>query len=187
MGKYANAIRYSTTELMTHLALLKEADPEALVVILGDHLPLLGKNFSGYRESGLFLEEKSQFSSKNARQFVTTPLIIIDGMKGAQDIGAITMSEMPTLILNLLGLTVPKELGVFAQPSNSKVRSIRGLGLFVLSSKGATVCRNATDVGLCAKAQAWTRDIDTLSKDVRVGHQHLYGLDSHANLLELPE
>lgn len=50
-GKVANAAHYNSTAAADYVELLESRDPNALIVILADHLPSLGFGEAGYREA----------------------------------------------------------------------------------------------------------------------------------------
>ncbi|MBI4845943.1 MAG: LTA synthase family protein [Candidatus Omnitrophica bacterium] len=82
VNRYANLIRYNTAEAMNFISTILKEDPHALLVILGDHLPPLGKKFQPYVESGLLTSSVDNFDAKMLRNYVSTPLIIINGQEG---------------------------------------------------------------------------------------------------------
>lgn len=174
VAKYANSIYYSTSELMEHLDILRENEPNALIVILGDHLPMLGKAFSGYRESNLFMAEKSKFSAESAEIFTSTPLIVIDGQKGVQKLGAISMYELAGMILDYVRLPRPSALQVFSRPDDTHVRPISGLGILLKNENGSTLCNVASyNDDYCNQYIEWVRSVTILSRDLRIGKQYL--------------
>lgn len=50
--RYFNSIYYTTKELADFLDQLKKVDPQAVIVVLGDHWPFLGDNNLAYRQGG---------------------------------------------------------------------------------------------------------------------------------------
>ncbi len=47
---YINHLYYKSRDLMDMLEQLRKDDPEALIVVFGDHLPFLGPNYGLYKE-----------------------------------------------------------------------------------------------------------------------------------------
>ncbi len=172
--RYVNVIRYGTMELMDHLDELSSSDPDALVVILGDHLPLFGANMAGYRESGFFLKEKGEFSAKDAKQFSSTPLVVIDGKNGPQSLGTVSMFELPSIILSYSGVPVPSSLEVFLPIDNYKLRPVKGTGLLVSSDSLSFLCNSHDMTELqCRKYERWMENVKILSRDLRIGDQYV--------------
>jgi hypothetical protein len=50
-GKVANAAHYASVAAADYVELIEAHDPEALILVLSDHLPTLGFGSSGYREA----------------------------------------------------------------------------------------------------------------------------------------
>ena len=79
VGSYANTAHYKARELMAFLRELRQRDPDALIVIFGDHPPYLGPNFAGYVESGLLADDRTRFTPEMFRGLQRGALIVIDG------------------------------------------------------------------------------------------------------------
>lgn len=71
---------------------------------MGDHLPALGVERAGYRESGLFRKDFGQLDSGMQMRNWSTPLLIIDGKDKPQNLGTIAMHELPAIIMHFLSL-----------------------------------------------------------------------------------
>jgi phosphoglycerol transferase MdoB-like AlkP superfamily enzyme len=82
---YSNSIYYTTTALMNFVDEIKVTDPNAIIVIVGDHPPTLDSDFNQ-----LFFDNYE------------VPLIIIDGKKGPLNLGKIAHFEIPKIIMGLL-------------------------------------------------------------------------------------
>jgi phosphoglycerol transferase MdoB-like AlkP superfamily enzyme len=50
-GKVANAAHYASIAVADYVELIEAHDPEALILVLADHLPVLGLSGAGYREA----------------------------------------------------------------------------------------------------------------------------------------
>ncbi|MCK7574478.1 MAG: LTA synthase family protein [Chromatiales bacterium] len=70
---YANNVFYKSRELMDFLAALHELDPDGIIVVFGDHLPVLGYEYAAYVESGLLAPERSRFTDAMWLTHVATP------------------------------------------------------------------------------------------------------------------
>lgn len=102
---YANGIRYSTGAVMDTVEAIRSRDPDALIVITGDHAPVLGSAPNPYKESGLFLPGETADPSQVL--LMKTPLIVIDGQRGVVSLGDTPMRRVPAVILGLLGAGAP--------------------------------------------------------------------------------
>lgn len=166
---YANAIAYSTEALMDYVAAVRELDPDALIVVFGDHAPMLGNNPDPYLQSGLRSLEEER--SAGAITLSSTPLIVIDGQRGAVDFGHKPLYTLPSLILEMLG---GDNLPYAPLVAGNAARSRVFLGALLASDghdwvdcgQSGTACDNGIE----------ERDrLDTLRDDLVVGRQ--YGLE----------
>ena len=88
---------------MERLAILREEDPDALIVAFGDHLPFLDPNYGVYTEAFGLPADRKDFSGAQFERLVSTPLIVIDGERGPIDVGKVPLYRLPSLIMSLLG------------------------------------------------------------------------------------
>lgn len=98
---YSNAISYSTEALSDYIGAVRERDPEALIVIFGDHAPMLGNDPDPYVESGL--RSNDGRGNRNPVAMSSTPVLVIDGGRGVVNTGHIPLYALPAHILDLLG------------------------------------------------------------------------------------
>lgn len=70
--RYFNSIYYTTKELADFIDQLKEVDPSALVIVVGDHWPFLGDNNLGYRQGGWWPD--GELNAEQIWQRSITPL-----------------------------------------------------------------------------------------------------------------
>lgn len=174
VAAYANTVYYKTRELMAFLAELRARDPQALIVIFGDHLPALGWNHGAYAESGLLAAERSEFSAQMFHTLLATPLIIIDGERGALRSGDLPMYALPATILDLLGDQRPSMLRLLAgaEAGGAHIRPLPGLH-FSVADGHLELCRpHDSAAGNCAAAQAWVEAVRVLERDLFSGAQH---------------
>jgi hypothetical protein len=145
VAAYANTLYYKSRELMAFLRELRAADPDALIVLFGDHLPALTPNFGGYTESGLLAKQRGDFTDPMFRTLVETPLILIDGRRGPVAVGDIPAYRLPALLLDRLGDQRPSILklasangrvGAYPSTARCSPRRRRGRG------SGLSRCRN---------------------------------------------
>jgi phosphoglycerol transferase MdoB-like AlkP superfamily enzyme len=71
-GRYFNSIYYTTKELADFLDQLQEFDPQAVVLVIGDHWPFLGDDNLGYRQGGWWPDQA--LSAEQVWQRSVTPL-----------------------------------------------------------------------------------------------------------------
>ncbi|GBU09191.1 sulfatase [Gammaproteobacteria bacterium] len=166
---YANNVFYKTTELMDLLDKLKQDDPDALIVMFGDHLPNLGPNFASYESSGFLSANKSEFTGLMLKNMVTTPLIILDGRRGAQSVGSISMDQLPQLILKYLDLPENNLLSL-TKNTQDTIRPLPGQILQINKNHAVTICRE--DESPCTDLESHMDNIRTLSIDIFEGKQH---------------
>lgn len=175
---YANTIYYKSRELMAHLKKLRARDPDALIVLFGDHLPFLGPNFSGFIASGLLANNRSKFDDKMLGFFVRTPLVVIDGQRGPLKTGDMPLYSLPSLILRLLKEQEPAMLQMTQQPADILVRPLPGMHFSEHQGK-RQVCRGMdSDPAACAKTTAWLQAVITLSDDIFSGDQYALRSDN---------
>lgn len=172
VAAYANTVYYKTRELMAFLAELRARDPQALIVIFGDHLPALGWNHGAYVESGLLAAGRSEFTDQMFHTLVATPLILIDGERGPVRSGDLPMYALPAKILDLLGDQRPSMLRLLAPAVDApQLRPLPGLH-FSLNGEQIEVCRPETASPACASSRAWVEAVGVLERDLFSGAQH---------------
>ena len=169
---YANLISESTEALATHIALLRAQDPDALVVVFGDHLPPFGADLNGYRLGGAFPRPRERFSAEDARQYASTPLIVIDGRRGPLSLGNVAMYELPRIVLDLLGLEASVLDLAVAPDDLAPIRPIRGVGILAGKPGQATLCRPAATDVVCARIVEWTTAAQIVVSDLNRGRQY---------------
>lgn len=180
---YANMVYYKSRELMGFIEQLQQRDPNSIVVVFGDHLPFLGKNFAGYVDSevltanpdyvdnGVLTTNRNDFSPDMFKFYVSTPMIIIDGQKGALDIGSLPLYQVPKLLLNLLNYKEPTIMDYTGQLPDRRIRPLPGLH-FTLPNKGAVeLCKEPPFSESCQASSRWLQDILVVSNDLFIGRQ----------------
>lgn len=174
---YANTLYYKSRELMVFLADLRAQDPDALIVLFGDHLPFLGQNFDGYTGSGLLADKRENFQDWMFETLVTTPLVVIDGERGPLKLGEVPMYQLPGIILDLLGDQRPSLLRLAATAPGAPLRPLPGMHF--LAQKGQPlVCRKGKDIPTgCGLSSRWLQAIITLTQDLFGGFQYTLSLE----------
>lgn len=73
--RYSQGVFNADKSFMTLVDYFKNVDEPVILVMYGDHLPLLGTNGSTYMDGG-FVEQTSTFSSGNYPQLYETPYVV---------------------------------------------------------------------------------------------------------------
>lgn len=184
---YANTVHYKSRELMAFLEELRKRDPDAVIVLFGDHLPSLGWNHGGYVESGLLAADRSQFDDEMFRTLVATPLVVIDGRRGPVKTGDLPIYALPALILDLLGDERDSMLRFAARADDAlRVRPLPGVH-FTLDDGGLTVCRGGEPLPGCEASAAWVEAVALLKRDLFSGAQHALGAPDRLRGLQTVE
>ena len=174
---YANSIYYSTSEIYDAIQKTRQNDPSAIIVVMGDHLPLLGANYAGYVESGLIDTLASDISQDIIKTSVSTPLIIIDGNNGVVNVGSVAMYEIPKIILNLMNYTQFSALDLFKTQDDIHIRSIYGPTHLVVDERGEIhYCRPDNKSIVCEETRQWLKNTRIISNDLMRGKQHTLNL-----------
>jgi hypothetical protein len=173
VAAYANTMYYKSRELMDFLGELRRLDPDALVVLFGDHLPALGNQFGGFRESGLLAANRGEFTDEMFRTLVATPIIVVDGRRGVLKVGDLPLYQLPGLVLQLLGDERPSMMALTAPAADQAViRPLPGMH-FVGNAGATTACRGDDDQpAACEASSSWLESIRVLTRDIFTGTQH---------------
>jgi phosphoglycerol transferase MdoB-like AlkP superfamily enzyme len=172
VGDYANMLHYKTAQMMDAVETLRRDDPDAVIVVFGDHLPMLGRNFAGYVESGLLPDNFGAFTKEQYDFSAGTPLIVIDGMNGPLQLGQIPMYRVPGVIMRLLGEAQPTIFDLAAVPAATVPRPLPGVTMAYDGSRPAELCKADDQSELCRSATAWLADMLLLDRDLFSGKQH---------------
>lgn len=168
---YLNHVYYKSRDLMAMLDTLRSNDPEALIVIFGDHLPNLGKNYDVYTDIGKMMPDRDDFTGEMFRFLSSTPLIIIDGERGPLEMGSVPLYRLPSIILSLLNAPSRSIFDWTSNPDDKLIRPIYGMHFYIEDGE-ATECRpDNLDKGACDETNNWLDDIKTLSADIFTGKQ----------------
>ena len=168
---YANTMYYKSRELMLFLEQLQERDPEAIIVLFGDHLPFMGENFAGYVDSEVLASKRSDFSVEMFEFYVSTPLIIIDGLRGPVKTGDLAIYAVPALLLELLHLNGPSIMDYTQLPDGMRVRPLPGLHIDLLADGAVEVCKEPPFSPTCQISTNWLQDVQIVNDDLFIGQQ----------------
>lgn len=107
-GKVSNCSHYNSTAAADYIEQIESHDPEALIVVLADHLPPLGFAHSGYREA----DYRLRFRGREAPSFWATEepswlesratTLIVRKARRPVSLGVIPHYLIPEAILDLL-------------------------------------------------------------------------------------
>ncbi|MDO6459727.1 LTA synthase family protein [Granulosicoccaceae sp. 1_MG-2023] len=170
--RYVNTLYYKSRELMDYYDKLRREDPQAVILVFGDHLPFLGPNFDGFVESGLLERDKGQFTPAMFRTYSETPMIFTDGDNGVLNTGHIPMYQAPGIIMALLGDQRDSLLNLLEPDENTILRPLPGMTLAIdRFSAEPLVCVDGAEEGACAAINTRVSHIKTLTSDIFSGEQ----------------
>ncbi|PZU83358.1 MAG: cation tolerance protein CutA [Shinella sp.] len=115
LATYAQGVREADKSLKTLMEWAKKRRRETIIVLFGDHLPPLG---TVYPESGYMPD---QVATRRAPLDVMkreheTPLVVWSSKRGVQkDIGSVSPSQLPSLVVKLAGYRHPYYTGVLGR------------------------------------------------------------------------
>ncbi|MDP1773964.1 MAG: LTA synthase family protein [Methylobacter sp.] len=171
VSAYANTVYYKSKELMVFINEVRKRDPESIIVVFGDHLPFLGENFSGYVESSVLTANRSDFSPTMFKDYVSTPMLIIDGKRGPVKFGSLPLYQVPKLLLDLLNFNEPSIMDYTAPLPNQRVRPLPGLHFNILADGAVELCKEPPYSEACQLSSRWLEDISVVSNDLFMGRQ----------------
>lgn len=173
VGDYGNMLHYKTRQMMDAIEAIRRDDPDSLIVVFGDHLPMLGRKFAGYAESGLLPDNLGAFTGEQYDLAAATPLLVIDGRNGPLDLGRIPMYRLPGIILRLLGEDERRTIFDLAQvPSATIPRPLPDVMMTYHGNAPQELCREKIVSEACTAAAAWLSDVLLLEQDLFAGAQH---------------
>lgn len=173
LNGYINQLWYKSRDLMARLEILKAEDPDALIVIFGDHLPFLGPNYGVYTEALNLPTDRAEFTGDMLEYLVSTPLIVIDGQNGPLKLGKLPLYRLPALILEKLGLEDDAGILDWAQnPEDQIIRPVYGMHID-LQADGATACPDGQNApASCEASASWLARTRLLIQDLFSGKQY---------------
>jgi phosphoglycerol transferase MdoB-like AlkP superfamily enzyme len=169
---YANAIYYKSREMMDEIERLRRSDPDALIVVFGDHLPTLGTKFSGFTESGVLSDSFGTFTPAMYAFSSETPLVVIDGRNGPLKLGNLPMYRLPRLVMDLIGEDGPTIFDLAAPPAQTAPRPLPGVLLDRRDAAADQLCVEQEGGANCQQMNAWLADTLLISHDIFSGQEH---------------
>ncbi len=169
---YLNHVYYKSRDLSAMLADLRKDDPDALIVLFGDHLPYLGPNYQIFDEFKSLPKDRNEFTGDMLDFLVSTPLVVIDGERGPLKLGKFPLYRLPSKILELLGASSGGILDWTENPPEETVRPVYGIHYAIDEAGNRVVCRpeNAEDAD-CRQSSDWMTRTKQLSADIFSGDQ----------------
>ncbi|MCK9620467.1 MAG: LTA synthase family protein [Methylobacter sp.] len=171
VSAYANTVYYKSRELMAFINEMRKRDPEGIIVVFGDHLPFLGENFAGYVESGVLAANRSDFSPTMFKDYVSTPMLIIDGKHGPVKFGSLPLYQVPKLVLDLVNFNEPSIMDYTAPLPNMRVRPLPGLHFNIVADGAVDMCKESPYSEACQLSSRWLENISVVSNDLFMGRQ----------------
>jgi len=176
---YLNHLWYKSRDLMERLDKLKQEDPNALIVIFGDHLPFLGQSYGVHSEAQGLPEDRADFTGDMLEYLVTTPLIIIDGVNGPLNVGKLPLYRLPSTILSLLNIdNKDGMLDWTTNPEGSLIRPLYGMHIEIGETETISCPNDGSAPAACAESADWLARTRTLISDVFSGRQFSLQKDS---------
>lgn len=174
LNGYLNHLWYKSRDLMAELDRLRAADPDALIIAFGDHLPFLRPNYGVYDEHLGLPSDRKEFTAEMLEFLVQTPLIVIDGQRGPLELGKVPLYRLPSLVIELLGGESGGMLDWTENPDGSIIRPVYGMHIRLDANGGPPVaCQPDGDVAAgCEESSNWMARTRTLIADIFTGKQH---------------
>jgi hypothetical protein len=175
---YVNTVHYKSKEMMDALAHIQASDPDSIVVLYGDHLPILGRQFAGYVESGFLASTFGGFTPDMYARSTATPLIVIDGQKGPLKLGNVPMYRLGRVLLDLIAYDRPSMFDLALPPSqNLRDTVLRPLPGVVVGYRPdgldqARLCRPDQPADEDAEIVAWLKDVKLIAADIFDGRKY---------------
>ena len=181
---YANTLYYKSREMVDAIERWRREDPDALIVIFGDHLPLLGWNPGGFVESGLLAASDEAYTPEMYLASAATPLLVIDGRRGVVPLGDVPLYRLGGLLLQWAGVEPVGLFRLLPPPATHRAhRPLAGVVMSLGDTGAISLCRSGDTSAGCAPVLQWMADVRLLGRDVFSGDQHaLQGIGSRDRL-----
>lgn len=178
VNAYINTVHYKSREMMDALAHIQASDPDSIIILFGDHLPILGRQFAGYVESGFLASTFGEFTPEMYARSTATPLIVVDGQKGPVKLGNVPMYRLGKVLLDLIAYDQPSMLDLALPPSHILQDTVlRPLPSVVVGYQPdgfeqARVCLPDKPGAEDAEVVAWLNDVKLIASDIFDGRQY---------------
>lgn len=172
LARYLSVVHWKSREMMDAIARWQRDDPDSVIVVFGDHLPLLGKNLAGYAESGFLGGPEDHVSPEIQARATATPILVIDGHNGPLKIGHLPMYRLPSLLLDLVGLPAKGIADLAAPPAGLDLRPLPGNVVGFDRLGEPFLCQGGNLAPPCDEVAAWQADTTVLAHDIFDGESH---------------
>ena len=172
LARYISVMHWKSREMMEAIERWRRDDPDSVIVIFGDHLPLLGQNLAGYVESDFLGGKDDHASPEIQARAMATPLLVIDGRNGPLRLGAVPMYRLASLLLDLAGLPEKGIADLAAPPAGLILRPLPGHVVGIDRHGQPFLCRDGDVASPCDLVAAWRADTDELAHDIFAGSGH---------------
>jgi hypothetical protein len=172
VARYLSVVHWKSREMMDAIERWQRDDPDYVIVVFGDHLPLLGKNLAGYAESGFLGRADDHVSPEVQARATATPLLVIDGRNGPLKLGHLPMYRLPSLLLDLVGLPAKGIADLAAPPAGLNLRPLPGNVVGFDRAGQPFLCQGGNLAPPCDAVAAWQADTAVLARDIFDGEGH---------------
>lgn len=168
LDSYVRLIQRGTKDLSDYIDVIRQRDRDALIVVVGDHPPLFGKDYAIYRDAGLVANEKREMSVGELVRIYSSPLIVVDGVNGPVVPAIKSMYEIPSMIVDMLSCyqvvcadTVVNQL-VHYRPVSQR-------GLLYYANGEWRLCDESDLRRVCAEHLDWLKAMKIVRNDTILG------------------
>jgi hypothetical protein len=105
------------------------------------------------------------------RFYVSTPMVFIDGPRGAVKTGTLPIYEIPALLLEMLHINGPNIMDYTHAPDGMRVRPLPGLHIDLLADGSIEVCKEPPFSLTCQISTRWLENVLTVNDDLFIGQQ----------------
>ncbi len=172
VNRYISVVHWKSREMMDAIERWQRDDPDSVIVVFGDHLPLLGQNLAGYAESGFMGGAEDNISPQIQARSTQTPLIVIDGRQGPLPVGSLPMYRLPSLLLDLVAAPQKAFADLAAPPAGLTLRPLPGRVVGIDIAGNPFLCQGDNVGDHCAAVARWQEDTNLLAHDIFAGSGH---------------
>ncbi len=168
LDSYVGLIERGTTELYDYISTVRQRDGDALIVVVGDHPPLFGKDFAIYREAGLVANEKRNMSVDELVHIYSSPLLVVDGVNGPVAPKIKSMHEIPSMIIHMLSCYQEGCVDTAAK-EYVHYRPVSQRGLLYYMDGEWRLCENSDSGQVCSNHLAWLESMKIIRNATILG------------------
>jgi hypothetical protein len=176
LARYVSVVHWKSRDMMDAIEAWQRSDPDSLIIVFGDHLPILGHNFAGYTESGFLGGAGDQIDPRAQLRAAATPLLVIDGRNGPLPLGQVPMYRLPALVMSLLGIPDMNVMALAESPAGLALRPLPGKVVGIDQAGTPFLCQGGDMTPPCDRVADWQAETDLLSRDIFSGEGHVPSL-----------